>query len=272
MSTAEEAARQAVACAPDWWMSHIAQEWRDSIHYDWRARERALMRARELAGDSAPGYHFSLGNFLAHVGRSKAAVDAYRAAVRQDPLALLLSSILQKELHCAGQDEAAEAEYRRSLDLPGNRDIAEHIALHRAWRRGDPGEINSQFERYLSHRALPLPCLDAVFACNDAKGALEILRAASVEPAYGTAPQQAMLAWWLAYYGDPDAAIAALWRAYVEHSGAGAWLWLPVLAEVRRKPKFKSLVRHLGLVDYWRSTGEWNDFSRPIGTNDFECF
>jgi hypothetical protein len=30
-------------------------------------------------------------------------------------------------------------------------------------------------------------------------------------------------------------------------------------------------VRELRLVDYWRSSGNWGDFCRPIGRNDFEC-
>jgi hypothetical protein len=31
-------------------------------------------------------------------------------------------------------------------------------------------------------------------------------------------------------------------------------------------------VRELGLVDYWRASGKWGDFARPVGTDDFECW
>jgi hypothetical protein len=51
-----------------------------------------------------------------------------------------------------------------------------------------------------------------------------------------------------------------------------ASLWYPHMAAVRRAPGFKDLVRDLGLVDYWRETGEWGDFCRPVGADDFECF
>jgi hypothetical protein len=31
-------------------------------------------------------------------------------------------------------------------------------------------------------------------------------------------------------------------------------------------------VRELGLADYWRASGNWSDFARPLGTDDFECW
>jgi len=40
---------------------------------------------------------------------------------------------------------------------------------------------------------------------------------------------------------------------------------------MRRLPGFKDLVQNVGLVDYWRSTGNWGDFCKPIGDDDFEC-
>jgi hypothetical protein len=44
-----------------------------------------------------------------------------------------------------------------------------------------------------------------------------------------------------------------------------------MMAEARRTEGFKALVRDLGLVDYWRASGSWADFCRPIGADDFEC-
>jgi hypothetical protein len=29
-------------------------------------------------------------------------------------------------------------------------------------------------------------------------------------------------------------------------------------------------LRDLGLVDYWRTSGNWGEFARPVGTEDFE--
>jgi hypothetical protein len=44
-----------------------------------------------------------------------------------------------------------------------------------------------------------------------------------------------------------------------------------MLTEMRQLPRFKTLVTDLKLVDYWRSTGKWNEYCRPAGEGDFEC-
>jgi hypothetical protein len=47
-------------------------------------------------------------------------------------------------------------------------------------------------------------------------------------------------------------------------------LWAPVMADVRKRPEFKILVRKWGLVDYWKQYG-WGEHCSPVGEDDFEC-
>jgi hypothetical protein len=52
--------------------------------------------------------------------------------------------------------------------------------------------------------------------------------------------------------------------------------WQAFVAGLRRQglranPRFKDLLRQLGLVDYFRASGNWGDFCKPLGTEDFEC-
>jgi hypothetical protein len=49
-----------------------------------------------------------------------------------------------------------------------------------------------------------------------------------------------------------------------------AVLWHSVYAAVRMTERFKSYVRKVGLVEYWRARG-WPDLCRPVGADDFEC-
>ena len=48
-------------------------------------------------------------------------------------------------------------------------------------------------------------------------------------------------------------------------------LWRPALGEVRRQPGFESVVQQLGLVDYWRLSGNWGDFCRGYPCGGFVC-
>jgi hypothetical protein len=48
------------------------------------------------------------------------------------------------------------------------------------------------------------------------------------------------------------------------------FIWMPVLSEARRDPRFKDILREMGLVEYWRRSGKWGDFARPLGDDDFE--
>jgi hypothetical protein len=79
------------------------------------------------------------------------------------------------------------------------------------------------------------------------------------------------IAVWASYFSDAELALKT-YRALYE---AGEFqifpIWRPIDKEMRRLPGFKDMLRNLGLVDYWRSTGDWGEFCRPVGHADFEC-
>jgi hypothetical protein len=78
---------------------------------------------------------------------------------------------------------------------------------------------------------------------------------------------------WAAYFGDPEFALQLLQGISRQEQGIelGITIWRPVLRNARTLPAYKDLVREIGLVDYWRATGNWGDFCRPLGEDDFEC-
>ncbi len=47
-------------------------------------------------------------------------------------------------------------------------------------------------------------------------------------------------------------------------------LWLPMFRAIRQDSRFKDIVRDKGLSDFWRASGKWGDFARPVGDDDFE--
>jgi hypothetical protein len=60
----------------------------------------------------------------------------------------------------------------------------------------------------------------------------------------------------------------SVFTSYASHDE----IWSPVFVGPRRDPRFKDIVRDIGLYDHWRRTGKWGDFARPLGNDDFECW
>jgi hypothetical protein len=117
----------------------------------------------------------------------------------------------------------------------------------------------------------PLPAaLRGVYDDRDA--ALALMRATYDDPALQDSTRQMFIGVYAGHYGDTDLALAAARRALVDMEGPlVSEIWFPDMAAARRTPGFKGLVRDLGLVDYWRATGDWGEFCRPAGDDDFEC-
>jgi hypothetical protein len=74
--------------------------------------------------------------------------------------------------------------------------------------------------------------------------------------------------------GEPELALKAT-RALMdepERDYRKYWqLWIVPYSTVRSLPAFKQILRDAGIVDYWRASGKWGDFCKPVGTDDFEC-
>lgn len=72
-----------------------------------------------------------------------------------------------------------------------------------------------------------------------------------------------------AFWGDPALSLEAM-RA-MDSSVNILVIWQPGLQQVRQLPGFKDLLRELGLVDYWRSTGRCGEPGQPVSETDFVC-
>ena len=75
-------------------------------------------------------------------------------------------------------------------------------------------------------------------------------------------------------FGDPELALAIL-RDIATETGWGPTLasivWQPIYRDVRVLEGFKDLLADIGIAGFWRESGSWNDFCRPLGLDDFEC-
>jgi len=271
----DEAASDALTRAPDQWPTHLANGVLQIVRRDWHAAEAAFRRAQVLAPPGESNAAILSSWFFGAVGRSEEAVRVLQAARFADPLSMDVSQWLQVLLDIAGRSSEAQGEYERSKGLAkSHRDVREHQTLQRIWDSGDEALIKAQVRRYLDTQATSLPALREVLQFLDQPAvALSLVRRALDDPANQDPSRMMILSWYAAHFGDNELALHALRRGFVEMNG-GVFvesIWYPVLRGVRKAPGFKDLLRDLGLVDYWRVTGNWGDFARRVGSDDFEC-
>jgi tetratricopeptide (TPR) repeat protein len=271
----DEAFERAMACAPDAWMIHDMQAYRlFLLNRDFIGSEKALEKAKELAPSGAAGVLGRGGHpfFLACVGRIDEAIKGYQAGVRADPL--MQSAMLQFSLDSAGRYEEADRDYKRTLTLTADPAVPEYFAFRRAFAREGSQSAKVQLKRYLALNDGYMPVHHDVLAkFENREAVLALVRRAFEEPFYQDPSHMNGLAHLAALFGDDALALTCIRRAFIEMRGVQvAELWHPTYASLRKTEGFKQIVRDLGLYDYWRTTGHWGDFARPVGDDDFEVF
>ncbi len=271
-----EAAERILTLAPEGWWSLALRATELCAQRQWVDAEPvakvALAAAPASEAEGLRGY----GGFLWAVGRVKEAVPYAERDLWADPLSLLISMHLQVVLDFNGRFAEADAEYERSKELSGDRAIVEHFALFRALVRGDGAAAKDLARRTTTYQNQTVPVVgleDLPEIFDQRETMLARLRQAQTLPANQTVSSQHRIAMWACWYGDTTLCAAALRRFAIDLRSLrlGA-IWSPILSGVRRTPAFKQIVRDLGFVDYWRASGQWGDFARPLGDEDFEVF
>jgi TolB-like protein len=270
---AAEAATRVLALSPDAWWSHALRSGQFAQQRRWMEAEAAARAALDSAPASDVGAAAAYAGFLTCVGRAGEAAEIALRLLQADPLSLFVSATwAQFLLDAVGRYDEAEAEYQRSKDLSGDRDIAEYTALTRALVRGDGSMARTLVGRVMTYETVPIAGLGDLAEVFDQPGImLAQLRKARTDPANQISSSQLKIALWATHHGDLELATTAL-RAYaidLRATRIGA-IWHPILSAARKTPAFKALARELGFYDYWRASGHWGDFARPVGDDDFE--
>jgi hypothetical protein len=249
----------------------VAEGWRRANDRDWPAADAAFLRAAGLAPRPDPLSVGVVGGFICGVGRLREGLPFREGARDADPLALLWSFNCLSTYMALGMTAAFEAEYARSQGLAGDyrRRVEALQLLHLMLTGAGPAAVAAQFERVIRGPS-PAPFYEALSRAHpDAGAALSVLRQSLGER---PSPRQLIaIAELGGLYGDADLALEALARAEPDVTVAHLhMLWRPALKDVRRHPRFKDLMRAFGLAQFWRASGKWPDFARPVGSDDFE--
>lgn len=233
-----------------------------------RAMEQLLV---ESTNTRYPPWILSLieARYLKFTGRLMESTAAAERARAFDPLNQAIVGLLAEGYSAAGLHRDALDLIDESVRLSGSTPGIEGTAFVIALQQGDPEEI---VRRVAAMRDSPARIIREVLAnsFDDPEAALSALRA------FAASPDRTMILWptllspWAAYFGDDELALE-MYRHEVPFA-TGNTISRPIFAGMRRLPGFRGLVRDKGLLSYWRESGNWPDYCRPLEREDFECF
>jgi TolB-like protein len=257
--------------APEAWWTQVLRRDRFLLQRKW---SEADVAARAAVAKASPSD--SVCEEMFDVGRIEQDLPCEERARQADPLSLVRSMNTQWMLDLADRRDEAQAEYVRSRELAGDHRRPEHYALLRLMGRKDasPTAVKAQYREFLQHTGTFSMPLDRILfeRLDDKAAARAAIRQAYEDPANLDRSRMLIITQYADVFGDTDLALAALRRETVEiSSGLTSALWYPFMTGLRSDPRFKDIVRELGLVEYWRASGNWGDYCKPVGEDDFEC-
>ncbi len=255
----------------------LALSYRASRGHDLVEMERLLREALAINGTAGARARLRYGQFMAAVGRPRAALAELERVLRDDPLDVFTRTQLVLVLELGRDFERAGAESQRILQqTSGDPSVLLFTAVQRAMGQGDPQALARALQAMNTNPAVAAADRERISrsAVKSAQSLRQLQQDAAQGGLTGDVYRASSIAQQAAYQGDNALALQAL-SAMLEQNfnfeTVGWVLWRPMMRDLRAQPGFKDLVREAGFVDYWRATSDWGDFCKPVGETDFEC-
>jgi adenylate cyclase len=240
-----------------------------TIHQDWLGAEEAYAKAAKFARGVRNFEDLLRAIFLIVVGRANDALADFETYARLDPL--FLPPMYIGTLDNLRRFDEATARQNRMRELGISNEISEAIALIRSLTQDDAETVRRNLAEISSISRNMWPWVRKVSDFDRPQAVLKALHAAFDDPAFQSSGGMMRIAPFAAYFGDDELVLRCQRRAYVEFAPqVPMHIWHPLYARARQTEEFKQLIRDLGIYDYWRKSGNWGDFARPLGDDDFE--
>lgn len=205
------------------------------------------------------------GERLSGVGRMNDAVGDTARAVQLDPLSPANQQTYASELAYSGDAAAGYEQLRRAEKLWPNALTVALARFRMDLRFGDPKEAQALYRTHAS--AMGNPAMAAFIEARMNATPQNIQAAIDAERKVNRQfpPFIASLIQTLAYFGRKDEAIDLLinypggrWAEFIGFNAEV--LFRPMMRDVWRDPRSMAGAAHVGLVHYWKVSGNWPDF------------
>jgi hypothetical protein len=201
---------------------------------------------------------------LLFVGYLKRVLEIYDGILKSDPLNQEIQLNEIEVFGYLGDIQRTETIYERARAFYGDNFFLCNLMISKA--RLGSGHAVSRDDILISN-----PINDAAKKhLNSPKEGLAEVRRYYADDNYQDELSLISILQWAAYFGDPELAIDAMEKVVSIDGETIKNIWYPSMHEVRQQPRFKALVKKIGLVDYWNTFG-WPDICHKLDNGDFVC-
>jgi TolB-like protein len=262
MARSEKAAREAIRLNPNDALAYAALARIPSAAQSW-AQSEDLFRQALARDPNEADVLLGYGGRLASMGRLKAALEVTSKLRSLEPFVPLFTAAYARDLQLNGQNKAAIS-ILEAIPPDSTAGTSRNLYLARDYA------VEGRF----AEAADALQALTGrAFSQGTLENAARILRSA---PAKASAPEalpelEGALTFVYAYVGAQDRVLEGPERiSAVVARSVLPFIWAPEFSSVRKAERFKTYMRKVGLVDYWKARG-WPDLCHPVGADDFAC-
>jgi adenylate cyclase len=262
-----KSAQKAVGLEPKLAEAYASLGYMNSELGKWIEAELAFRNARELITEPSLSYEIEYPMFYEYVGNLKKAQKIFEGLLTNDPLNGNYCQNYIFFLGYLGDINKIEEEYKNGRELHGdqwamNYNVIWNLSLARlgtghALSRDDLPYSTPIFNAAKEHLSSPKEALERLHQFNTNTNKLSYEDYMDI---YCCA----------AYFGDPEFAMDTIEKSFNVYIGTIGDVWLPVMKDVRKLPRFKAFVKKIGLVDYWNKFG-WPDICHKLDNGDFVC-